>query len=165
MSGDTDPDAGPDAALARFATELGDAVEATLGAWVEGCVARRVLEWSGVPPTATVTAEAQQAARRAGAEVLPELRALLATDVDEQRSTPLSVLRGAVPHPTAVLARAGVPPVERDELAERAFPEDRYDLAPGSFAALGSEVIEPGLHWGAAKAFVILRRRRGGAPR
>jgi hypothetical protein len=62
-----------------------------------------------------------------------------------------------------VLADAGVPPVHRDGAAERLFPDDVYDLTPASFADLDAAVHEPGLVWGAAKAHVILRRRRAGA--
>jgi hypothetical protein len=63
-------------------------------------------------------------------------------------------------HPTQVLAEAGVPPVERDEHAARLFPDDRYDLAPATFSDLDEALHEPGLVWGAAKAHVVLARRR-----
>ena len=55
---------------------------------------------------------------------------------------------------------AGVPAVVRDEFAERAFPGDVYDLAIASFADLDTALHEPGLVWGAAKAHVVLARRR-----
>ena len=59
-----------------------------------------------------------------------------------------------------VLADAGVPPIVRDEFEERAFPDDVYGLAPASFADLDPALREPGLVWGAAKAHVVLARRR-----
>jgi hypothetical protein len=59
-----------------------------------------------------------------------------------------------------VLAGAGVPDVVRDEQARRLFPDDRYDLVPGAFGDLDEAVHEPGIRWGAAKAHVLLRRRR-----
>jgi hypothetical protein len=149
-----------EAQLSAFGAALLAAAERAVGPWVQDAVARRVEAWSSRPPSPDVLRSAAAAARRAEAEVLPRLRALLEADVDEQRSTPLSVLRRLVPHATAVLAEAGVPPVQRDELAEAAFPEDLYDLSPASFAAFGPEVAEAGLHWGAAKAFVVLQRRR-----
>ena len=62
---------------------------------------------------------------------------------------------------TDVLRSAGVPPVVRDEMAESAFPEDLYDLSPATFADLAPELAEAGLVWGAAKAHVVLSRRRG----
>jgi hypothetical protein len=108
--------------------------------------------------------DARAAAERAGAdavaEVVPRLRSLLATDVDAQRTNPLAVLRSAVRHPTGVLRDLGVPIADRDEFAERAFPEDVYDLSPASFADIDESLHEPGLRWGAAKAYVHLRRRR-----
>jgi hypothetical protein len=66
-----------------------------------------------------------------------------------------------------VLVAAGVPPVHRDRHAERLFPDDLYDLGPAAFGDLGPEVHDRGLEWGAAKAHVVLRRRRprlGDAP-
>jgi hypothetical protein len=153
-------DPGDAAALARYAAALADAVVAALPAWVERTVSTRFADWSGEPAPAAVRDDAVAAGRQAVAEVEPPLRELLATDVDEQRTNPLALLRRAVRHPTEVLARAGVPPVERDAHAERLFPDDLYDLGPAAFADLGPEVHEPGLVWGAAKAHVILRRRR-----
>ena len=70
------------------------------------------------------------------------------------------MLRGAVRYPTAVLEAAGVPPVVRDEFAERAFPADVYDLAPATWRDLDESVHEPGLVWGAWKAKTFLDRRR-----
>lgn len=150
----------PEDQLAAESAALEAAVAAALGPWVREAVRRRVEERSGAPPPPAVVAAADEAARRAELEVLPRLAALLAADVDDQASTPLAVLRSAVAYPTAVLAEAGVPPVVRDELAERVFPDDVYDLTPGSFADLSPALAEPGLRWGAAKAFVVLRRRR-----
>jgi hypothetical protein len=148
-----------DERLAAHATALADAVEAALPGWVERSVRDLADAWSpGLG--GQLAADAADAGRRAAAEVGGRVRALLATDVDDQRTGPLALLRQAVAYPTAVLAAAGVPPVERDEFAERAFPEDRYGLAPASFADLGPEVHEPGLVWGAAKAHVVLARRR-----
>ena len=98
--------------------------------------------------------------RRLRDEVGPRVRALLMLDPDEQTTTPLALLRAGVVHPTRVLAAAGVPPVTRDEFAERAFPEDVYGLAPATFGDLDERLAEPGLVWGAAKAHVHLARRR-----
>ena len=152
-------EAGDDAAIAGYAEALADAADDVIAGWVRRCVERRLVDWSGSAEP-EVLARAQVAGGRARAEVIPALRELLATDVDAQRSTPLAVLRRAVRYPTEVLAGAGVPAVVRDELAERAFPEDAYDLVPGSFADVDPALREPGLLWGAAKAHVVLRRRR-----
>ena len=82
-------------------------------------------------------------------------------DIDEQRSTPLTLLRGAVRYPTEVLRRAGVEPTgERDDVRVRLFPDDVYDLSPAAFADVDPRLTEPGLVWGAAKAYEHLRRHK-----
>lgn len=148
-----------DEVLRGYALVLADGIEAALGPWVERCVARVADAWR--PGLAAELADvAAEAGRAATAEVAPRVRALLLADVADQATGPLAVVRGAVAHPTAVLAAAGVPPLVRDAFAERAFPEDAYDLAPATFADLAPELHEPGLVWGAAKAHVVLARRR-----
>jgi hypothetical protein len=147
------------AALAGYATALADAVEAALPGWVRSAVERRCRE-AGVAWTPALVEATDEAAARCRSDVGSELRGLLTADVDDQRTTPLALLRTAVAAPGVVLAGAGVPPVVRDEFRERAFPEDVYDLAPAAFADLSPEVHEAGLAWGAAKAHVHLRRRR-----
>lgn len=90
------------------------------------------------------------------------MRTLLEADVDEQATTPLSILRGAVRFPTEVLSDAGAPPADRDEVQERLFPEDVYNLSPASFADVDPSLAEPGMVWGAAKAFAHAQRHGGG---
>jgi hypothetical protein len=145
--------------LAEFAAALADAIEAALPAWVVRSVEARLRAWSGAVEPSIVD-EARTAGERARVEVGSEIRRLLALDVDEQRTTPLSLLRVAVRYPTGVLQSAGVPPVRRDEFAEHAFPDDIYDLSPATFADVDRSLHEPGLVWGAAKAHVHLMRHR-----
>lgn len=145
--------------LARYAADLADGVEAALAPWVERCV-RTGCAAAGVSADDGLLAAARAAGVRCRDEVAPAVRALLVTDIDEQATTPLAVLRGAVRHPTEVLEAAGVPAPRRDEFAQRSFPEDRYELAPASFADLDPDLVEAGLRWGAAKAHVHLARRR-----
>jgi hypothetical protein len=123
-------------------------------------VSRVMTAWAGMLPPDVATA-AVAAGRLARDEVMPELRALLAADIDDQRTTPLAVLREAVRYPTSVLAAAGVPPVARDEFALRSFPHDIYNLAPATFADLDPSLAELGIAWGAAKAFEHKRRHGG----
>ena len=137
------------------ARALADAIEAALPAWVERSVARRL-----PAPDPGVAAAAQAAGRQAGAEVGAQVRALLALDIDEQRTTALSLLRGAVRYPTAVLRDASVSPVARDRAQERLFPDDVYDLSPASFADVDPSLRDLGVAWGAEKAFIHLRRHR-----
>jgi hypothetical protein len=100
------------------------------------------------------------AARTATARVTEELRALFALDAEQQRSTPLEIVRHAYREPTAVLAAAGIPPVERDEFDERAWPDDTYGLVVHGLGELGDEDLAPlQLAWGMAKAKVVRARR------
>lgn len=135
------------------ATALADAIVAALPGWVERSVARYV----DVADPAVADAT-RQAGRRAAEDVGAQVRALLRADIDEQRTTPLSLLRGAVRYPTAVLRDAGVPPVDRDPIQVRLLPEDLYDLSPASFADVDPALAEPGMVWGAAKALAHRRR-------
>lgn len=140
--------------MEEHATALADAVEAALPGWVERSVRHRL----DTPPSEAVLAAAREAGWQAVEQVGAAVRRLLATDIDAQATTPLSLLRGAVRYPTAVLRDAGAPEVERDEVRGRLFPEDVYDLAPATLADVDPSLAEPGIAWGAAKAFVHLQR-------
>jgi hypothetical protein len=145
--------------LAGFAVALADAVDVAIGPWVVRSVAAVADAWRpGLAPR--LVPAATDAGEQAARDVGPRVRALLLTDVDQQATGPLALLREAVRYPTAVLADAGVPPVVRDEFAVRAFPDDAYGLAPAAFADVDPGLHEPGLVWGAAKAHVVLARRR-----
>ena len=142
----------PEGQLREYAEALAGGVERALPAWVARSVERVS---SAIAPEAV-----NDAAARAKADVGGAVRRLLETDIDQQTTTPLALLRSAVRYPTELLKQAGVAPVERDRFAEEAFPDDIYDLTPASFADLDPELAEPGLAWGAAKAFVHKRRHR-----
>lgn len=148
-----------EARLAGFATALTAGLVAALPGWVNRCVTVTVAEWGGPAPAWTLD-RIGAAARRAETEVGGAVATLLALDIDEQRTGPLALLRSAVRYPTSVLVEIGVPPVDRDAIATRAFPDDIYDLSPASFADVDPALQLPGIEWGAAKAHVHLRRRR-----
>jgi hypothetical protein len=153
-----DPDDGA-AAFAAYGARLADGIEAALPGWVEHSVERLLVAWTGAAD-AEVVAEARRAGLAAQADITPQVRALLALDVDAQRANPLAVVRSAVRYPTAVLQAAGVPPVQRDAVAEQQHPDDLYDLTPATFGDLDPALHEPGLEWGAAKAHLHLSRHR-----
>ncbi|MBV9660472.1 MAG: hypothetical protein JO337_04880 [Acidimicrobiales bacterium] len=149
---------GPDS-IDASAEALADALDALVPAWVVRSVERVITAWTGtIPPEVALAAE--NAAADARRQLAPEIRELLMADIDEQRTTPLALLRSAVRFPTRVLAQAGVPPVARDRFAEQAFPDDAYDLSPASFADVDPALSEIAISWGAAKAFEHKRRRR-----
>jgi len=92
--------------------------------------------------------------------LLDSLAELLATDVDEQRTNPLSLYRDAVGGPTGLLRAHGVAPPSEDPFASAHFPDDVYRLGPASWSEIDPDLLDPGLVWGAWKAMTILRRRR-----
>jgi hypothetical protein len=145
--------------LDEAARSLADAIDAALPGWVARSVERIMCAWSGAVP-ADVSAAASAAGERARVEIGGQIRRLLAADIDQQRSTPLALMRSAVRYPTEVLEAAGVPPVQRDRFTTSAFPEDEYDLSPASWADIDPALTEPGIAWGAAKAFEHRRRHR-----
>jgi hypothetical protein len=101
---------------------------------------------------------AEAAGEQAAASLSGPLRELLIADVDEQWTTPLALVRLLVGFATAVLEKAGVPAVQRDEFQVTRFPDDEYGLTPASLSSLGEEVANLALVWGAAKA--VAHRQR-----
>jgi hypothetical protein len=145
-------DEDPERALAEKADALADAIDAVIERWLVDLVVARAGD--GARPAAAAMAGEVRSA------VVPELRALLGTDIDQQATTPLALLRSAIDPATALLAEQGVPVADRDEFAERAFPGDVYGLSPAAFEDVDESLRSPGIEWGAAKAFVHLQRRR-----
>jgi hypothetical protein len=151
---ETDP-AGAEARGIAMAEQAAGAilagVERELPGWVVRHVTRLLDAWGRDPQT------------RARAEVdaeVAELHRLFALDVEEQRATPLQIVRSAYREPTEILEAAGVPPVRRDEFEQRALPDDRYGLAIRSLGELGDDDLAPLLlAWGVGKATVVRARR------
>ncbi len=135
--------------------------------WVIASVGRLLDAWGRAEDDVRDHAigEASPAGERAARRVGARLELLLATDPGEQRATPLEIVRTLYIEPTEILVAAGVPAVVRDPFDERAWPDDRYDLAPRTLGDLGDPDLGP-LHlaWGLAKASV-LRARAGEKPR
>lgn len=145
--------------VAAAARQLADQAVATLPGWVERCVAE-VCARADVAMTAELSAAACAAGQQCAAHTGPPLTDLLATDVDAQQSTPLTVLRAAVRFPTEVLRSADVPTPARDDFDVSRFPDDPYCLTPASFADIDPSLGPVGIAWGAAKAFEVMQRRR-----
>ena len=146
------------ASVQEAAVLLADGAIAALPRWVERCVAE-MCERAGVV-AADLSEQARAAGMQCAADTGPPLRELLATDVDAQQTTPLSVLRSAVRYPTQVLADGGVAVPRRDDFDASRFPDDPYGLTPASFADIDPVLGPIGIAWGAAKAFEVLQRRR-----
>jgi hypothetical protein len=152
-------DPSDDARLAEFARVVADGIDEALPGWVERSVEQILVAFSRRADE-SVMVEARAAGQRARDDIVPRVRTLLEADVDAQWTNPLAIVRAAVRYPTEVLRAAGVPPVVRDEQAERQFPDDDYDLTPTRLADIDPELHEPSLAWGAAKAFVMKARHR-----
>jgi len=149
--------------LADASAAIAEGVERELPGWVERQVDRIVGAWGRLDDAAreAVRRDAHTAGAAAQMRVTARLHELLAADPAAQTSTPLEVVRTAYREPTAVLERAGIPPVERDAFDERAWPDDRYGLVPHSLGDLGDPDLAPLLlAWGMAKA-AVLRARAG----
>ena len=142
-----------EAALAERGARLAEAVAAALPGWVERSLRRRAPDVTD-DVVAAVAVEVE-------AEVVPPLRLLLALDVDQQRESPLAVVRRAAATLGGALDALGVPPASRDDHQRSLFPDDDHDLVPATFADLSEEAGRAGIEWGASKAFVHRRRHRG----
>lgn len=159
-----------EAALAEAGRALAARAAAVLPRWLEartaallgvadGTVGR--VAWAGRGSEGVL-----RAAREAAEVACAALAHLAATDVDDQRTTPLAALRQACALPASALRAAGVPPPRRTGGPPGSGPAgggvDPYDLAPASWRQIDEELAELALVWGAAKARA--HRQRHGSP-
>jgi hypothetical protein len=134
-----------------YGADLAAAIDRVLAGWVVRSV-RRFCDDLDLAATA-----AGDEARR---DIGERLRQLLETDLDQQRSNPLAILRSAVRYPTQVLIAAGVLGVLREPFVAEAFPEDIYNLSPATWSDIDPALQDYGIAWSAWKAHEFLRRRR-----
>ncbi len=147
--------------LRTLGDEMAEGVARTLPGWVERGVERIVGAWGRLDEGTAAAArlETRAAGITATNRVVGELRELFGTDVGDQRSTPLNVVRSAYREPTELLARLGIPGVVRDAFDERLHPDDEYDLAPRGLGDLGDSDLGAVLvAWGMTKAKVLRAR-------
>jgi hypothetical protein len=151
MTGNDDERERGRALMEQAATAIIDGVERLGAQWV----VRTVLEVAG-PAGADLADDARRAGDAATARVVGQLRALFGAPPEQQRSTPLEIVRTLRHEATAVLAGGGVPAVERDPFEVRSFPDDVYGIVPRSLVDLGDEELGPLLlAWGMGKALAI----------
>ena len=134
-----------------YGADLASAVDRVLPGWVARSVHRFRTD---------LDLESAAAGEEARREIGARMRRLLETDLDQQRSNPLAILRTATRYPTRVLAEAGVPGVVREPFAVEAFPEDIYNLSPATWSDIDPALQDYGIAWSAWKAHEFLRRRR-----
>lgn len=89
------------------------------------------------------------------------LRVFLTSDVDAQRTTPLSIIRHEMGPVTELLRSVGCAHANRDPFDESAFPDDVFGIGPYAWQDFGEEVHDAGLRWGAAKAMAHRQRHLG----
>lgn len=136
-------------------------LEAARGAapiWLRRITTRAATAAGPVPDGLVVAID--RMADETSSTLLRRLGALLATDVDDQVTNPLSLFRRAVAAPNDLLAAHGVPAPSGDPFASERFPDDVYRLGPATWADIDPSLHEPGITWGAWKAMTVLRRRR-----
>lgn len=162
MTGNDDDRERGRALMEQAATAILDGVERLGAQWV----VRTVVAVAG-PAAADLTGEARRAGAAAATRVAGQLRELFAAPPEEQRATPLEIVRTLRHEATAVLAGAGIPAVERDPFEARSFPDDVYAIVPRSLADLGDEELGPLLvAWGMGKTLALRGSdgRPGGEP-
>ncbi len=139
-----------------YATQLVDAAKAAVPRWIEQQISQRLPD----PIDKQTSQQIQQLAAEASTHIVAELEILVFTDIDQQRTTPLSILRQLVSTVTEVLDKHDTQRPRRDSQKAALYPDDIYDVTPANFAAFGADMHEAGIAWGAAKAYEHLHRRR-----
>lgn len=151
MTGDDDDRERGRALMDQAATAIVDGVERLGAQWV----VRTILDAAG-PAAAGLTDEARRAGEAAAARVVGQLREVFAAAPEQQRSTPLEIVRTLRYEATAVLADAGIPAAVRDSFEARSFPDDVYGIVPRSLADLGDDELGPLLlAWGMGKTLAL----------
>jgi hypothetical protein len=94
------------------------------------------------------------------AEMEQRLTALAAADIDQPISGPLELIRQSAGSATELLLELGASPLPRDAAVAAMYPADVFEIGPAAAIALGQDVHEASIAWGAAKAYLHLNRHR-----
>jgi len=139
--------------LEQYPAALFDVIAATYEAWLTRCIVER----------ANDSIDRQQiddVVQASSHDVLNELDAFFRTDVDEQKTNPLHILRQSTQLANDLLLKAGIQPPQRDEFESSAMPHDVFRIGPLTWRDLSEDTQEAGITWGAWKAATVLSRRR-----
>jgi hypothetical protein len=139
--------------------ELLAAARRTTPSWVRRSVERAAAR-GGVAANSLDRGELEILVQRTSEQILADLAELLASDVDDQRTNPLTIFRGAVGGLTEFLRIQQIPPPPSDRFLAERFPDDAYQLGPATWSDIDDELHTPGLIWSAWKAKTVLDRRR-----
>jgi hypothetical protein len=143
-----------DEKYADFGAALAAAVDRSIRPWLRHTIGLRT-------GSSDLDATMTQAIEGAALDANDLLVALASADVDEPLSGPLERIRCAVSQLTPRLIEMGAEPVKRDPFDVQIRPDDLFALGPMAFADLGDDVQNAGITWGAAKAHLHQKRRRG----
>ncbi len=143
-----------------YGIALADAVQAAMPTFVAGLLQDRATAVPTPDTSATVSAEVAKLGTTVTSSVDQALRAFLTSDVDTQRTTPLTIIRNHMAPVTEFLQSLNCEHATRDPFDESAFPADVFAVGPHAWADFGEAVHEAGLRWGAAKAMAHRQRHR-----
>ncbi len=175
-SSDPDPDStpgpDPDPGLASqplvpelvdptvYGLALADAVKVAVPDFVVRVVGDRSLAFAKPLDPALFSVALAKLHELVAASVDVALRTFLTSDVDTQRTTPLTIIRNQMAPVTEFLRSVECAHANRDPFDESAFPQDVFAVGPHAWADFGEAVHEAGLRWGAAKAMAHRQRHR-----
>lgn len=139
--------------LEQYPAALFDAIADAYGTWLTKCI---IVRGGNAIDREQLADVVGMCARTA----LEDLYQFLSTDVDEQKTSPLHILRQSTRLANDLLASSGVVLPHRDEFESSAMPDDVYGIGPLTWRDLSDDVHEAGITWGAWKAATVLSRRR-----
>jgi hypothetical protein len=143
-----------------YGLALADVVKAAVPDFVVRVVQDRRAAFANPMNPSSFEVALAQLAQDVTAALDPTLRAFLTSDVDTQRTTPLSIIRNHMAPVTELLRSVECAHADRDPFDESAFPYDVFAVGPHAWADFGEAVHEAGLRWGAAKAMAHRQRHR-----
>jgi hypothetical protein len=143
-----------------YGISLTDAVGAAMPNFVNRVITARLAACAERPDTAEFSATLAELGETMSASVDRALRIFLSSDVDTQRTTPLTIIRRHMTPVTELLQQVECAHAVRDPFDVSAFPDDHFAIGPHAWADFGDEVHEAGLRWGAAKAMAHRQRHR-----
>jgi hypothetical protein len=146
--------------LTEYGIALADAVQAAMPAFVAHVVEERKAMFAVPSPVATLSADVAKLGQTVTAAVDVALREFLASDLDSQRTTPLTIIRSQMAPLNEFLRSIRCAHAVRDPFDESAFPNDVFAVGPHAWKDFGEAVHEAGLRWGAAKAMAHRQRHR-----
>lgn len=143
-----------------YGLALADVVKAAVPDFVVRVVEDRSVAFANPIDPASFEVALAQLAEVVTAALDPTLRAFLTSDVDSQRTTPLTIIRNHMAPVTELLRSIGCAHADRDPFDESAFPHDVFAVGPHAWADFSEAVHEAGLLWGAAKAMAHRQRHK-----